>query len=146
MRTGTSSAGNAAGTASRVVTRVGTATVLGCFGVWELMDPGQWTGYVPHILASIVSPVPLVLLHGWILFVLAAAALVNLLPTVVSWLAVAIMTEVIAGLGLTTGGTSILVRDLGVLALTLAWALDSRPTAARNDRLDALTKMPAPSP
>lgn len=98
------------------------------------MHPGQWTGYVPHALASFASSVPLVLLHGWVLFVLAVAALVDLLPSIVSWITVAMMTEVVAGLALTSGATSILVRDIGVLALALVWALDNRgPSMAGDD-------------
>jgi hypothetical protein len=52
------------------------------------------------------------------------------------------MTEVAAGLLLTSGATTIFVRDIGVLALALAWALDSRrPEAALDDGRAATPRM-----
>lgn len=110
------------------VARVATGLVLACFGVWELTGPGQWAGYVPHFAAAAVSPVSLILVHGWILFVLAAAALVDFAPPVTAWIAVAVMAEVVLGLALTSGLTDILVRDVGLLALALVWALDAGGT------------------
>jgi len=129
----------------RVVARLGTALVLGLFGYWELTGPSQWTGYVPQAIALYASPVALVLLHGWVLFVLSVAALIDLMPSTVSWIAVAVMTEVVAGLLLTSGATSILVRDAGVLALALVWALDSHPaTPGDDDRVGKQRSLVAP--
>ncbi len=107
-----------------------TGLILGCFGFWELTGPSQWTGYVPRFLGHAASPVLLVLLHGWILFLLGAAALIDFAPAVTSWTAVAVMAEVVGGLLLTSGFTEILVRDVGLLALALVWALDSAPRVA----------------
>jgi len=104
-----------------------TGLILGCFGFWELTGPSQWTGYVPQFLANIASPLVLVLLHGWILFLLGAAALVDFAPVVTAWSAVVVVAEVTGGLLLTSGLTEILVRDVGLLALALVWALESRP-------------------
>ncbi|HEV2360027.1 MAG TPA: hypothetical protein VGZ23_20765, partial [bacterium] len=102
-----------------------TGLVLGCFGVWELTGPGQWTGYVPDVTAAAVSPVSLILSDGWILFVLAAAALVDFAAPVTSWVAVAVMAEIVLGLAVTSGLTDVLVRDVGLPALALVWALDA---------------------
>ncbi|HLJ59718.1 MAG TPA: hypothetical protein VKZ50_08300 [bacterium] len=128
-----------------MVARLGTALVLGLFGYWELTGPSQWTGYVPQAIASYASPVALVLLHGWVLFVLSVAALIDLMPSIVSWIAVAMMTEVVAGLLLTSGDTSILVRDVGVLTLALAWALDCRPTTPGDHDLVGKQRSPVAS-
>jgi len=85
---------------------------------------------VPQFLGSTASPVLLVLLHGWILFLLGAAALIDFAPAVTAWIAVVILAEVAGGLLLTSGFTEILVRDVGLLALALVWALESRPSDA----------------
>ncbi|HLJ59268.1 MAG TPA: hypothetical protein VKZ50_06020 [bacterium] len=121
---------------SRIIARIGTALVLGFFGYWELTTPGEWTGYVPHFVEPFVSSVSLVLLHGWILFMLATAALVDFLPSVISWITVAMMTEVVVGLLLTRGDTSVLIRDVGVLALALVWTLECQPLIVRNEGLE----------
>lgn len=118
---------------SKIVARIGTALVLGVFGYWELTAPGEWAGYVPHFVEPFVSSVSLVLLHGWVLFMLAVAALLDFLPSVISWISVAMMTEVVVGLLLTRGDTSILVRDVGVLALALVWAFESQSPIVRHD-------------
>jgi hypothetical protein len=109
-----------------LIARVATGVVLGFFGFWELTGPSQWTGYVPHAVGALVSPVSLVLFHGWILFVLSTAALIDFTPPLTSWIAVMFMAEVVVGLLLTSGLTDILIRDLGLLALALVWALDSK--------------------
>lgn len=104
--------------------------VLGLFGFWELTDPAQWTGFVPPPVAAAVPPVSLVLAHGWVLFVLAAAALVDFAGGAVSWVAVAVMAEIVTGLLVTSGLTDTLVRDIGLLALSLVWALETATGAA----------------
>ena len=104
-----------------------TGLILGCFGVWELTGPSQWTGYVPQFLGNTASPVLLVLLHGWLLFLLGTAALIDFAPAATAWIAVVVLAEVAGGLLLTSGFTEILVRDVGLLALALVWALESRP-------------------
>jgi hypothetical protein len=114
-----------------------TGLILGCFGFWELTGPSQWTGYVPQVLATTAPPVWLVLVHGWILFLLGAAALIEFAPAVTSWIAVVLMAEVAGGLLLTSGFTEILVRDVGLLALALVWALESRPPRAAPTRNEA---------
>jgi hypothetical protein len=82
---------------------------------------------VPPFLAGTGVQVPLVLLHGWLLFVLGAAVLVDFAPAVTPWIGVAVLVEVAGGLLLASGVTEIFVRDVGLLALALVWALDRRP-------------------
>jgi hypothetical protein len=107
---------------ARFVARVATGFVLGSFGVWELTAPSEWAGYVPPLPALPVPLAPVVLAHGWILFMLAVASWINFLPRVTAWLSVAVLVSVCAGLAWTSGVTSILVRDIGLVALALIWA------------------------
>ncbi len=128
---GTSSPPKTQGTAACLIARLATGLVLGCFGVWELTAPGQWTSYIPSIPVARLQALPVVLAHGWILFMLAAAAWINFLPAVTAWLAVAALAEVVAALVLGSGLTSTLIRDVGLLALALAWALAETGLARR---------------
>ena len=66
---------------------------------------------------------------------LATAALIDFRPSIISWISVAMMTEVVVGLLLTRGDTSVLIRDVGVLALALVWALECQ-LIVRNDGLE----------
>lgn len=133
MPADTSSAADASHRAAAVglVARLATGLVLGCFGFWELTNPAQWTGFVPGPVAAAAPPVPLVLAHGWVLFVLAVAALIDFVGGIVSWIAVAVMTEIVFGLLMTSGLTDTLVRDVGLLALALVWALEAGASANR---------------
>jgi hypothetical protein len=119
MRGGTSLA------AERLIGRLGLAAVLGGFGVWELVAPAEWSGYVPHLLAAHLPTVPLVLAHGWLLLMVGMALLIDFLPGVAVWVAVGVMGEVVVGLLVTSGFSDILLRDLGLLALALVTALGS---------------------
>src|SRR5579875_3685543 len=49
MRGGTSLANE------RVIGRIGLAAVFGGFGIWELTQPTQWSGYVPPFLGPRAS-------------------------------------------------------------------------------------------
>src|SRR5579875_1250369 len=97
MRGGTSLANE------RVIGRIGLAAVFGGFGIWELTQPTQWSGYVPPFLAAHVPAVPLVLAHGWLLLMLGVALLIDFWPEVVIWVGVGVMIEIVLGLLLTSG-------------------------------------------
>ncbi len=111
-----------------------TGLVLGCFGVWELTAPGQWTDYVPQIPGAHLQAIPLVVAHGWVLFMLAVAAWINFRPAVTAWLAVAVLAEVVAALVWGSGITSTLIRDVGLLALALVWAIEETGRAPEPPR------------
>jgi hypothetical protein len=53
------------------VARVLLGLVLAWFGYHELVAPRLWTGYVPGVAAASQVAVVLVLVHGWVLLVLA---------------------------------------------------------------------------
>lgn len=109
---------------ARLVERFALGIVLASFGIWELTAPSEWVGYLPAGLSAQLPAVLLVLGHGWVLFVLAGALILDAFPGVASWLALAVLVEVGVGLVLTSGVTPILVRDLGLVALALMGALE----------------------
>jgi hypothetical protein len=116
--------------AARTVGRTALGAVLGAFGAMELTAPAQWTVFVPPAVAHLLPPVPLVLVHGWFLLVLGTALVVEFLPALSPWLAVAVLGEVVVGLVWAGGFSTTLVRDTGLLALAVAVALDQEAPRA----------------
>jgi uncharacterized membrane protein YphA (DoxX/SURF4 family) len=110
--------------------RLALGGVLVCFGIWELMAPAQWAGFVPPAVAARLPAVPAVLVHGWVLLMVGAALLLDYVTPVAAWLGVAIMVEVVTGLVWTSGFSTTLVRDVGLLALATGVAVDVAHGAA----------------
>lgn len=103
--------------------------LLGCvllwFGYHELVTPGLWTGYVPVLSATSSAAEVLVLAHGWTLLVLAVALLVGVAPRVAGAVAAVLLLEIVISLGV-TGLSDLVLRDVGVLGLSVAVAGASR--------------------
>ncbi len=113
----------------RVIARLGLALVFAGFGFWELTQPSQWAGYVPPFVAAHVPAIPLVLVHGWLLLMLGVSLLIDFRPEVAIWVAVGVMIEIVLGLLVTSGFSTTLLRDLGLLSLALATAVGGRRAA-----------------
>ncbi len=103
-----------------VAARVLLGLVLLWFGYHELVVPGLWTGYVPIISQSSHLAQILVLTHGWVLTILAAALIFGVAPRLASLLVVVLMIEIIITLIATAGLSDLVLRDVGVLGLALA--------------------------
>ncbi len=103
-----------------VAARVLLGLVLLWFGYHELVVPGLWTGYVPIISQTSHLAQILVLTHGWILTILAVALIFGIAPRLASLLSAILMVEIIITLIATAGLSDLVLRDVGVLGLTLA--------------------------
>ena len=114
------------------VARILLGLVLLWFGYHELVLPGEWTGYVPVISESSSLAIILVLAHGWVLLVLAAALLVGIAPRAAAAIASVLLLEIVISLAV-TGLSDTTLRDLGVLGLALCL------TGCKNQRLVLLT-------
>jgi uncharacterized membrane protein YphA (DoxX/SURF4 family) len=86
------------------------------FGFHELEHPGSWTQYVPVISESSNLAIVLVLLHGWVLFVLGFALIAGIEPRWAAALASVIMLEIVISL-IVTGLSDTALRDVGILGL-----------------------------
>jgi hypothetical protein len=110
-----------------LVMRLALGFTLGWFGVQELHNPRDWAVFVPHF---IVHRYPgqvehLVLLHGFLLLLAACAIGLGVCYLLGSLLAVGLFSEVVLGLWIDGGGISdLLIRDIGLLGLGIAVALD----------------------
>src|ERR1017187_4993119 len=85
----------------------------------ELLQPGQWTQYVPVISESSSLAIISVLVHGWVLLVLSAALIAGIAPRASAAVASVLMLEIVIAL-MATGLSDTALRDVGVLGLAVA--------------------------
>jgi len=128
LRAAVNLAGALAADWAPTVARILLGLVLLWFGYHELVLPGEWTGYVPVISESSSLAIILVLAHGWVLLVLAAALLVGIAPRAAAAIASVLLLEIVISLAV-TGLSDTTLRDLGVLGLALCL------TGCKNQRL-----------
>jgi uncharacterized membrane protein YphA (DoxX/SURF4 family) len=98
------------------------------FGYHELVQPGGWTQYVPVVNESSSLAVILVLVHGWVLFVTAAALVAGIAPRLAAAVASVVLLEIVISLAV-TGLSPTALRDFGVLGLAVCL------TGCKNQRL-----------
>ena len=111
-----------------VAGRVLLGLVLAWFGYHELTSPGQWTGYVPVINEASQLAIVAVLVHGWVLFVLAVALIAGIAPRISAAIASVMLLEIVISLSV-SGLSDTSMRDVGVLGLAVVL------TGCRNQRL-----------
>ncbi len=108
--------------------RILLGVVFFWFGYHELIQPGHWTQYVPVVSESSSLAVVLVLAHGWVLFVTAAALVAGIAPRAAAAIASVLLLEIVISL-VVTGVSDTALRDLGVLGLAVCL------TGCKNQRL-----------
>jgi uncharacterized membrane protein YphA (DoxX/SURF4 family) len=111
-----------------VAGRVLLGLVLAWFGYHELTSPDQWTGYVPVISETSQLAIVAVLVHGWVLFVLAIALIAGIAPRISAAIASVLLLEIVISLSV-SGLSDTSMRDVGVLGLAVLL------TGCRNQRL-----------
>ena len=121
-------AGDLAAEWAPVAGRVLLGLVLAWFGYHELTSPGQWTGYVPVINEASQLAIVAVLVHGWVLFVLAVALIAGVAPRISAAIASVLLLEIVISLSV-SGLSDTSMRDVGVLGLAVVLA------GCRNQRL-----------
>jgi predicted acyltransferase len=100
--------------------RVALGLVLAWFGYHELVAPALWTGYVPVLSPTSTLAVLAVLAHGFVLLLLAAALVTGVAHRAAAACAAVLLAEIVVALAVTGGLSDIVLRDLGVLGLSLA--------------------------
>jgi uncharacterized membrane protein YphA (DoxX/SURF4 family) len=111
-----------------VAGRVLLGLVLAWFGYHELTSPDQWTGYVPVINEASRLAIVAVLVHGWVLFMLAVALIAGIAPRISAAIASVLLLEIVISLSV-SGLSDTSMRDVGVLGLAVVL------TGCRNQRL-----------
>jgi uncharacterized membrane protein YphA (DoxX/SURF4 family) len=115
-----------AGEWAPTIARVLLGLVLAWFGYHELVQPSLWTGYVPVVSATSTAAVVLVLAHGWLLLVLAVAAIAGIATRVVAAVAAVLLLEIVISLWVTAGLSDLTLRDVGVLGLAIILTTPAR--------------------
>ncbi|HUY24566.1 MAG TPA: hypothetical protein VMV09_04590 [Candidatus Saccharimonadales bacterium] len=100
--------------------RVSLGLVLLWFGMHELTQPGQWTGYVPIISQTSHLALALVLIHGWLLSLLGLALTLGVAAQLAAAVSALMLLEIVVALSFTGGVSDIVARDLGVFGLAVA--------------------------
>ena len=121
-------AGDLAAEWAPVAGRVLLGLVLAWFGYHELTSPDQWTGYVPVINEASQLAIVAVLVHGWVLFMLAVALIAGIGPRISAAIASVLLLEIVISLSV-SGLSDTSMRDVGVLGLAVVLA------GCRNQRL-----------
>jgi uncharacterized membrane protein YphA (DoxX/SURF4 family) len=123
----------------RQLERFGLAFCFASIGIWEIVDPVYWFGYLPSFAMKLGDPALLVRVHGVFLTLVAAAVLLGLYLRIASGIAVLMLLEIVAALALESGFSEILLRDVAILALAGAIFADTfvhpdakRPSADRS--------------
>lgn len=104
--------------------------VLAWFGYHELVQPALWTGYVPVLSATSTVATLAVLVHGWLLLVLAAALIAGVAIRVAAGIAALLLLEIVISLTVTGGLSDLTMRDVGVLGLAVLLASGTRQRLA----------------
>jgi uncharacterized membrane protein YphA (DoxX/SURF4 family) len=105
---------------SPTVARLLLGAVLAWFGYHELVAPGLWTGYVPALSPTSRLAEIGVLAHGFVLLLLAAALLAGIAPRLAAGIAALLLLEIVCSLWATGGLSDLVLRDVGVLGLSIA--------------------------
>jgi uncharacterized membrane protein YphA (DoxX/SURF4 family) len=101
------------------VARVLLGLVLAWFGYHELVQPTLWTGYVPDGGATPTTAVIVVLVHGWLLLVLAVALIAGIRVRAAAGATALLLAEIVISLTVTAGLSDLTMRDVGVLGLAV---------------------------
>ena len=112
--------------ARHLLMRITLGFILAWFGVQQVLNPSEWTDFIPAIISghSPIAAVDLILLHGIFLLVAATGIILGLFFVGSCLMAAGIFFEIILVLLLNGNNGSLIVRDVGLLALAIALALD----------------------
>lgn len=112
--------------ARHLLMRITLGFILAWFGVQQVLNPSEWTDFIPAIISgySPIAAVDLILLHGIFLLIAATGIILGLFFVGSCLLAAGIFFEIILALLLTGNNGSLIVRDVGLLVLAIALALD----------------------
>lgn len=97
-----------------LVARIGVSFVFLVFGVWEIIQPGYWTGFVPRFLESL-DLFLLVRFHGIILLIIGTGILSGFYIKKFAIAASLILLSIIFSLLVNFGFNDIVVRDIVIL-------------------------------
>jgi len=105
--------------------RMALSLVFIIFGLWEIISPQYWQGFVPNFVASMMPNLhPLVMFHGAILLFAGLAILLGFYMRIASAVAFIMLLEINLSLIIESGFSDLFVRDFALLFLAAAIFFD----------------------
>ena len=98
-----------------LIVRLAAAFIFGVFGIWEIVQPAYWTGFVPHFLSNQIDPIPLVIIHGIVLALLSIGFILNYHVKYVAIAGCSLLLQIIVFLFAVAGFNEVLVRDISIM-------------------------------
>lgn len=99
----------------KLITRIGISFIFITFGIWELIQPGYWTGFVPKFLKDFIDVSLAVQIHAVTLLILGLGVLSGYETKKFGIASTLIMGSIVFSLILNFGFSDILVRDIVIL-------------------------------
>ena len=99
------------------------AFVMLSFGIWELINPGYWAGFVPSFLSPL-NILLLVRIHGAVLTILGLWFLSGKKIKLASIIGAIILVDIVISILISGGFSDLLVRDIAILLLIIALYFD----------------------
>ena len=109
----------------RNITVYTTAFLFLAFGIWELIDPAHWYGYVPAFLFQIASAQVLVMMHGLTLTILGLWIASQRYLKYAALVGTAMLAEIVISLITTSGFSDILIRDATLMLFVFSLYFDN---------------------
>lgn len=95
------------------------------FGLWEIINPVYWSGFVPSFISKVFSNVNLLVeIHGIVLTLLGICFVFEFKRKIASVLGTLIMLDIVFSLFLESGFSDLLVRDIIITILIVSIFFD----------------------
>lgn len=107
-----------------LVTKIGIAFIFVTFGIWEIIDPGYWSGFVPRFIEGLIDTSLAVRIHGVVLLILGIGVLSGIQTRKFGFAATLIMASIVLSLIINFGFSDILVRDIVILLFASTLVLE----------------------
>lgn len=93
--------------------------------MWEIINPGYWSGFVPKFLKDFIDIFLAVQIHGVVLLVLGFGVLSGYQTKKIGIASTLIMTSIVFSLIFNFGFSDILVRDIVILLFASTLIFDN---------------------
>lgn len=95
------------------------------FGIWEIINPVYWSGFVPVFISNILGNVLIVRIHGFILAVIGISLSIGFKRKLMSALGTLMMLIIVISLYTEAGFTTIFVRDFVIMCFAASIFFDN---------------------
>mgnify|MGYP001575278169 CR=1 FL=1 len=110
----------------KLITRTGISFIFITFGIWEIVQPGYWTGFVPKLLKDFIDLSLAVQIHGVVLLALGLGVLSGFQTKKFGVASTLVMTSIALSLIINFGFSDILVRDIVILLFASTLIFEDR--------------------